>query len=43
MSSEKFYHTGLGVGRDTIQTLVDGHGRGDHYYVDFGTGYRYRC
>jgi hypothetical protein len=33
-----FYHTGLDTNRDEIRGLIDGNGKGKHYYVDYATG-----
>ena len=33
-----FFHTGLQVGRNAIQSLVDGLGPGNIWYVDYGNG-----
>jgi len=33
-----FFHTGLQVGRSAIQSLINGMGPGNIWYVDYGTG-----
>ena len=38
MPRRDFFHTGLQVGRSQIQSLVNGQGPGDTYYVDFRNG-----
>lgn len=37
-TNRDFFHTGLNISRSDIRTMMDGHGPGDHYYVDYRYG-----
>jgi hypothetical protein len=38
LGNKDFFHTGLQVGRSDIRAMLDGHGPGNHYYVDYRNG-----